>query len=147
MAKIKRWNGNKLLARTARILTDFEPRIAAQLQNEIAKEQFQWPVTTLRKNGRIVEAGPRDIVDTGLLIESQTPGEVIGGGGGVVVLQIAWNAPYSGEVLRGGYLVGSLRDAYTAPARDWISPALMAQPPRRFFIARWKELASGNSPR
>lgn len=143
---VTQWNAEKLLRRPARILTEYGPRIAFQTQQEISKDQFYWPVSTRRKNGRFVEAGNRDIVDTGTLLNSQTPPEVTSDKA-LSVLQIRWTAPYSGEVLRGGYVVGTLRNNYVAPPRDWITPALREQPLLPFFRERWAQLGQGNTRR
>jgi hypothetical protein len=144
--RIVRWNADRILKRPARILVDYGPRIAFQTQQEISKDQFQWPVATRRKNGRLVPAGLRDIVDTGTLLNSQTPPSVTSEEGRTV-LQIRWTAPYSGEVLRGGYLVGTLRNNYVAPGRDWITPALREQPFLPFFAERWAQLGQSNAGR
>jgi hypothetical protein len=144
--QVTEWNAVKLERRAARILVDYGPRIAFQTQQEISKEQFFWPVTTRRKNGRLIEAGKRDIVDTGTLLNSQTPPEVTNSGA-LSVLQIRWTAPYSGEVLRGNYLVGTARNNYVAPPRDWITPALREQPFVPFFRQRWRQIGQNNAGR
>lgn len=138
--KLTQWNADKLLARSAQILEDYGPRISFQLQQEIAKDQFEWPVPTRRKSGQFIPAGLRDIVDTGQLLNSQTPPQVTANGS-LSVLSIRWTAPYSGEVLRGGYLVGTVRNNYVAPGRDWITPALREQPFGKFFANRWRQLS------
>jgi hypothetical protein len=146
---VTKWNAEKLVRRPARILVEYGPKIAFQTQQEISKDQFPWPVTTRRKNGRIVEGGPgklRDIVDTGTLLNSQTP-PLVTNEGSLSVLRIRWDAPYSGDVLRGGYLVGTLRNNYVAPERDWITPALREQPLLPFFRQRWAQIAQGNAGR
>lgn len=137
----KNWNADRLLRRVPRrILDDYGPLISFQLQQEIATKQFDWPTVTVRKNGQIVQPGLRDIVDTGELIGSQSEPQIIEQQGRVS-LRIVWTAPYSGQVLRGNYLVGTVRNNYIAPARDWISPALKAQPFKPFFVARWAQIA------
>jgi hypothetical protein len=138
--RVTQWNADRILGRAAQILEDYGPRISFQLQEEIAKDQFQWPVPTRRKSGQFVPAGLRDIVDTGQLLNSQTAPQVTDDGG-LSVMTIRWTAPYSGEVLRGGYLVGTVRNNYVAPGRDWITPALKQQPFAPFFASRWRQLA------
>lgn len=142
MAKLRitKWNAERILQRSTQILEDYGPLISFQLQQEISKDQFDWPVPTRRKSGQFVPAGLRDIVDTGTLLNSQTNPEITSGAG-YARLQIRWTAPYSGEVLRGGYIVGTLRNNYVAPARDWITPALQQKPFLPFFAQRWKALA------
>lgn len=142
VVQFSQWNGDRLTRRLPRrILEDYGPTISFQLQQEISTPQFPWPVTTLRKSGELVPAGNRDIVDTGELLTSQKAPEVADSERGAQ-LQIVWTAPYSGEVLRGGYLVGTTRTNYLAPERDWITPALEAQDPAKFFVARWRQLGS-----
>lgn len=143
--QIKQWNADKLLARATQILEDFGPLVAFQSEQEIAKEQYTWPVTTRRKNGQVVTS-PRDIVDTGRLINSATPPEV-SSAGGRSALRIAWTAPYAYEVLKGGYLVGTTRQNYVAPERDWISRTYRQlqvdgeRPFLPFLVRRWNQLA------
>lgn len=136
--RITRWRQEQILAKVPRILNEYGPLIGFQLQQEISKEQFDWPVPTRRKNKQFVPKGLRDIVDTGELLNSQTPPSVTGNS-----LKIVWAAPYSKAVLDGGYLVGTLRASYIAPSRDWITPALREKPLLPFLVQRWQQLASG----
>jgi hypothetical protein len=136
--RVTQWRAERIIAKVPRILNEYGPLIGFQLQQEISKDQYDWPVDTRRKSGRLVKAGKRDIVDTGELLNSQTPAEVEGG-----TLTIRWGAPYSLEVLEGGYLVGTLRNYYVAPGRDWITPALREKPLLPFLVERWQQLASG----
>jgi hypothetical protein len=156
---LTKWNAEKLLARSTQILEDFAPIIAAEAKTQITTVKWNWPNSTLRfrslfqggktvktkyGTGVIIPKGQRDIVDTGFLLSSQQAPQVSGNS-----LSIVWTAPYAGEVLRGQYpdpyfspisreLVGP---AGPKPPRNWIEGAFQAQPPRRFFVARWKELA------
>jgi hypothetical protein len=136
--RVTQWRAERIIAKVPRILNEYGPLLGFQLQEEISKDQYDWPVDTRRKSGRLVKAGKRDIVDTGELLNSQTPAEVEGG-----TLTIRWGAPYSLEVLEGGYLVGTLRNYYVAPGRDWITPALREKPLLPFLVERWQQLASG----
>jgi hypothetical protein len=156
---LTKWNAEKLLARSTQILEDFAPIIAAEAKTQITTVKWNWPNSTLRfrslfqggktvktkyGTGVLIPKGQRDIVDTGFLLSSQQAPQVSGNS-----LSIVWTAPYAGEVLRGQYpdpyfspisreLVGP---AGPKPPRNWIEGAFQAQPPRRFFVARWKELA------
>jgi len=130
------WDLDKLETRIAQILEDYGPLISFQLQEEISKDQYDWPVDTLRKSGQFVEAGERDIVDTGRLLNSQTPPEIKGSR-----LTIRWTAPYSKAVLEGNYLVGTVLSNYLAPERDWITPALRKRPLLPYLVQRWNQLA------
>lgn len=141
MAKLLRWRGKQIAARPRQILGDYGPLISFQLQEEIATEQFNYPVPTVRKNGNLIPAGKRDIIDTGLFLNSQTNPEITSGRG-YSILNVKWTAPYSGAILQGGYLVGTVRNNYIAPPRDWITPALRKRPLLPYFATRWKALAT-----
>ena len=143
----KSWKSDRLLRKLpSQIMTDYGPRIAAQCQQEIAAPQYRWDHYTKRKSGQEVRPGLRNIVDLGGLIESQTDPAVTEAPGRVK-FEISWPAQnpetgqyYSRLVQEGGYLVGTTRNAYIAPERDWIKRALAKQSPMQFFVARWKEL-------
>lgn len=136
------WDIAKLEKRVDQILENYGPLISFQLQEEISKDQFEYTndagerVVTRRKNRQVV-GSPRDIVDTGQLLNSQTNPEV---GGGVLTIQ--WRAPYSLAVLRGGYTVESQRGNYTAKPRDWITPALREQPFKPYVLRQWRQLSN-----
>jgi hypothetical protein len=160
--ELKEWNAEKLLARSTQILEDFAPIIAEEARRQITTVKWNWPNPTLRfqslnqggtrvsgtnKAGRswsgvLIPAGNRDIVDTGGLLRSQQAPQVSRNS-----LTIAWTAPYAGRVLAGGnygsYVnpVGNTVDVGQRPPRNWIEGAFQAQPPRRFFVDRWRELA------
>lgn len=133
--------------RTKEFLFEFGPIIGFQLQQEIRAEQFPWPTVrgdgrpliTYRKNGEEVTT-PRNIVDTGTLVKSQTRPKILLQGE-EVQLQIQWTAPYSKQVLEGGYLIGTMRNAYLAPQRDWISPAIQKTDPLAYMQRRFSMLS------
>lgn len=157
--EVTQWNAEKLLARSTQILEEFAPIIAAESRRQLTTQKWTWPSATLRfrslyqggdtvktryGTGVLIPKGKRDVVDTGFLLNSQTPPVVKNGS-----LSIEWTAPYSGQVLRGSY-----PDPYFSPVtrrqvpapgpkppRNWIEGALTAQPPRPFFFRRWRELS------
>jgi len=137
--RITRWNADKLLQRIPVILANYGNKLTPLLQESIKATIYDWPVATRRKvgvySGKFVPAGLRDIVDTGTLLRSQSAPQLTKN-----TLTIRWSAPYSGEVLRGDYMVGTNRDAYIAPERDWITPVLKAEEPMRFFVAEWRRI-------
>lgn len=144
------WNADRLLRRVPRrILSDYGDVLGPQLQNEIAKPQFTWPNVTRRRNGRVVSS-PRDIVDTGQFIESQTDPVVRDSNTGVE-MTIGWTAPYAADIFNGVVgsefvnYSGSLKSFDQARERDWITPALEAQPFDTYFVQRWKELEGGGA--
>jgi len=141
------WNADRLMRRVPRrILEDYGDVLGPQLQNEINSSQFPWPRDTKRKNGRLVKAGKRNIVDTGEFADSQQDPQISEVDGGVS-MTIAWTAPYAKDIFFGDELdfVGKDGTIYTfdLPPRDWIKPALDAQPFDRYFVQRWKELDRG----
>jgi hypothetical protein len=133
------WNASQIFLKVPAILASYGGAVAPMLQETIKSKAYDYPVTSVRKvglySGKIVPKGKRDIVDTGELLNSQTEPEIKGN-----KLTIKWTAPYSKAVLDGGYLVGTVRDWYEAPSRDWITPVLEAKPPGRFFVQEWQKL-------
>lgn len=140
--RIVSWNADKLLKRVPVVLANYGNKVTPLLQESIKAKIYDWPVFTRRQvglySGRDVEKGNRDIVDTGTLLRSQTAPQLTENS-----LTIRWSAPYSGAVLQGGFLVGTLRNAYVAPERDWITPVLQAEPPMQFFAAEWRKIGGG----
>jgi len=106
--RITRWNADKLLQRIPVILANYGNKLTPLLQESIKATIYDWPVATRRKvgvySGKFVPAGLRDIVDTGTLLRSQSAPQLTKN-----TLTIRWSAPYSGEVLRGDYMVGTNR--------------------------------------
>lgn len=132
--RITEWNAPRIIAKVPRILREYGQVLGPQLQEEIRTKQFDYPVFTLRKSGERVNKGLRNIVDTGELLNSQSPPSVTAN-----TLVISWGADYSKEVLEGGYLVGTVRVNYVAPPRDWITPALRHKPLLPFLVERWQQ--------
>lgn len=140
--RVVSWNSDKLLRRVPVVLANYGNKIAPLLQDSIKAKVYDWPTATRRKvglfSGKLVPVGTRDIVDTGTLLRSQSAPRITANS-----LSIRWDAPYSGEVLQGGFLVGTLRNAYIAPGRDWISPVLRAENPVGFFVKEWRKIGGG----
>lgn len=143
MAKVRitQWNAQALLDLVPQVLQAYGEKVAPMLQEQIKAKKYEYPVPTMRKvgvySGKFVPKGKRDIVDTGALLKSQQAPQVSDS-----TLRIKWTEDYSGEVLRGGYLVGTVRVNYVAPPRDWITPVLEAVPPEKFFAEEWRRLAN-----
>jgi len=143
--RITRWNAEALLGLVPQVLQAYGEQVAPQLQDSLKAVRYEWPLTTdqggdivtYRNNGERVRS-PRNIFDTGELARSQTPPQVTSNS-----MRIAWTAPYSGEVLRGGYIVSRRNGNYIAPGRDWITPVVQATPPEKFFVEEWRRLAQG----
>lgn len=151
------WNAERILAKAPKALEQLGPVLGEEAQRQIQAVQYDWPNPTLRftslgmggkpgsRGGVRIEAGPRDIVDTGVLLRSQTPPRVTLTNIGAD-LTIQWNAPYSGLVLRGGdygtYVnpVGAIVDVGVKPGRNWIAKTYQAQPVGRLFAEAWQQL-------
>ena len=118
------------------------PTTAAGARNT---RQFKAAAADKQGRGLWIKEGPRDIIDTGVLLRSQTPPRVTLTNIGAD-LTIRWNAPYSGVVLRGGdygsYVnpVGAIVDVGVKPGRNWIAKTYQAQPVGRLFAEAWQQL-------
>ena len=133
--KITKWNAKAILANGPRIMKDYSVYIGAQAQEEMLTAQFFYPVDTKRKSGAFIKAGKRDIYDTGELIQSQT--ESVRGN----TIFISYSAPYASDVFKGGYEVRRGKEtSYTAPPRDWMTPALNNKPLLPFLVERWNKI-------
>ncbi len=87
----------------------------ARFQAALTRPVYDWDLgNTIRSNGQVA-GSPRNIVDTGLLRQSNT-GPIIKG----LRAEFRWTAPYSVAVHEGARLVnGTL-----LPARPWTSAVL-----------------------
>lgn len=149
MAKIVRWNADKILAKVPKVLKDYGDLAATEAVTQITTQQWYWPHSTLRFQSRLmggkqeglgvrIPDGDRDIVDTGRLLESQSAPVVANNS-----VTITWNAPYAMRVLTGGdygeYFNpnGALVRA-GGPARNWIRATYEALPPRQIFLDIWR---------
>ena len=128
--RITQWNADTFQRRARAILDAYRPRMNEQLRQEIQRSQFSWPRETRRRNGQRV-GSPRDIVDTGAFLGSQRSYRTA-----PLQLRYAWGG--SGGVNYAGII---LRGKANYPARDWISPALVALPPGTFFANEWRRLS------
>ena len=129
--KLTGWNAMQLKLRIPAIMTAYGMVLDQQLKEEIKSVQFTWPRETKRKN-RSVVSSPRDIVDLGGFLRSQRPDRP-----DATTLRFTWNTPYAPLILT-GY---TTKKGTVVPGRDWIKPALEAQPLDRFFAAEWRKLA------
>jgi hypothetical protein len=80
-----------------------------QCKAEIQADKWEWDGLTQRSTGEIV-GSPRDIVDTGALLDSQ---EIIYRGANYAVIE--WSVDYAGEVHEG---------TPDKPGRPWTKTAL-----------------------
>jgi hypothetical protein len=129
--RLQGWNATQLKLRIPAILTAYGKAIDAQFKEEIRTVQFPWPRRTYRKNGTIEES-PRDIVDLGNFLRSQRRDRI-----DATTLRFSWNVPYANLIFTGF----TTSRGNVCPPRNWIKPALDAQPLDRFFADQWKALA------
>lgn len=125
------WNTTQLKLRIPVILTAYGKTIGDEFKEQIKTVRYPWPRTTERKNGATV-GSPRDIVDLGGFLRSQRRERL-----SATELRFTWNVPYARLILTGYETKGGT----FCPPRDWIRPALEAQPLDRFFAAQWRALA------
>lgn len=135
--KLTGWNATQLKLRVPAILTKYGTVLDKQLKEEIQTAQFSWPRQTKRRNGATVSS-PRDIVDVGGFLRSQRRDRP-----SATQLRFTWDAKSkSGFAYAPLILTGYTTSKGTVvPGRNWIKPALEAEPLNRFFAAEWKRLA------
>lgn len=109
-------------------LLAYSQLLEGQFTKEIGTRQFEWPTDTMRgaynkKSRETIQAGRRDIVDTGMFRSSIQRSSLQAG----AKYRFTWNVPYSAAILK-GYRTGR---GNQMPARDWITPALKKLPPLR----------------
>lgn len=135
--KLTGWNANQLKLRVPTILTKYGSVLDKQLKDEIKTAQFNWPRQTQRRNGAIV-GSPRDIVDLGGFLRSQRRDRP-----SATQLRFTWDAKSKGgfayaPLILTGYTTSK---GTVVPGRNWIRPALAAEPLERFFAAEWQRLS------
>ena len=99
-----------------------------QFKVEIATPKWDWPRSTKRKNGSTVSS-PRDIVDEGILLASQSPPQF---DSSAFAAMWDWDVQYSAIVHQGN---GS-----NVPARPWTETAMQAKNWEQILEQKWGEL-------
>jgi hypothetical protein len=102
---------NEAIAESFEVTVD---AFAEQCQIEITSDKWDWPRTTHRQNGEVVES-PRSIVDTGELRDSQQEPEYLDDNTAV----IEWTSDHAKKVL-----LGEVENGFLKPGRNWIESAL-----------------------
>ena len=133
------WNAEALLARVPVILEAYSGVIGPELQKSIRAPVYQWYGKTVRKagdGGGLYMSGPfvtspRDIVDRGTFMRSQTARVSEDGRS----LSVVWDPvnPDNGEHYGADLLL----------SRDWITPVQRRYPFRPFFVQQWRALDGG----
>lgn len=92
----------------------------ARFQAALSAPVYDWRtgVTTIRSNGQAV-GSPRNIIDTGLLRQSNTGPQIDG-----LKVRYAWTTEYAAAVHEGAVL----RNGTILPARPWTSAVLGTEP-------------------
>lgn len=85
---------------------------------------YDWIGETKRRNGEIVNA-PRNIIDTGALIESKAIARSSTGNS----VEFSWDVPYAAAVHEGC----TLRNGTELPARPWTKKAIEISDPSYVF--------------
>lgn len=137
--QLKEWNGDKLLARTEKVLEQLGPIYAAEADRQITSIKWFWPNTTVRRFSREVVKGPgdRNIVDSGKLLQSRQAPQVSNN-----AMTIVWSADYALNVAIGKYgtYPGARGEPVQPPniARNWIDATLRELPAARLFAEKWR---------
>ena len=154
--RFKSWNANRIEAKVASTLRRAGDLYTEETLAQMANPIWPWNWDTLRETsllmggeteaglpGVIVRAGPRDIVDTGELMDSITPPQVTQDKG-AAKLSIVWTAPYARKVLEGGVygsyvnVRGAIVNVGQRPGRNWIQAAYNSKPPAQVFADIWR---------
>jgi hypothetical protein len=131
--RLTSFRGDDFIRRVPFILTAYGKALDGALRDEIKSVRYGWPGPTLRQNGEI--AGTiRDIVDTGAFLRSQRRRRI-----NVTTIRFEWGG--SGGVTYAGFIFQGI-EKRNYPPRDWIKPALEAQPIGEFFRREWARLAA-----
>jgi hypothetical protein len=135
--QLKEWNAEKLLARTEKVLQQLGPIYAAEADRQITSVKWFWPNQTVRRFSREVVGSPRDIVDSGTLLQSRQEPQVQNN-----AMTITWQAPYALNVAVGRYgsYTNSFGESVQPPqvARNWIGATYQALPALEVFAERWR---------
>ena len=105
----------------SKAMSSYSKELDQKLDHQFFNSKWEWPRLTRRRNGQIV-GSPRNIIDTGELLNSkQGPTPVYGG---KIGRRWTWNTPYA-SLVKNGYIS---RTGEIVPARDWIRAALRELP-------------------
>ena len=143
--KLTGWNSTQLKLRVPAILTAYGKVLDQELKQSIKTVQFpldrDWGRSTRRRNGQTIGPGKRDIVDLGGFLRSQRRDRP-----DATTLRFTWEAKSKGGFAYAPLiLLGYTTNRGTVvPGRNWIKPALEAQPLDRFFAAEWRKLANNS---
>ena len=127
-------NRVKIGNRAQEALDAYAKELDEILDRQFTDEKWEWTGRiTRRRNGQDV-GSPRDIIDTGRLLNSKTGPTKGGLGANYAMRRWVWDAPYAQAVLYGtgsGHL-----------PRNWVKASL-DELPMRAYIAKWLKQNKG----
>ena len=113
-------NTQVIESKLSKAMAAYSKEIDQNLDHQFFDSKWEWPRLTRRRSGRTV-GSPRDIIDTGELLNSKQGPTPIGG---KIGYRWTWNTPYA-SLVKNGYIS---RTGEIVPARDWIKAALRELP-------------------
>lgn len=133
-------------AAVERAFSRFAEEYGEYLNSFLTEPVRPYPRETVRENGEVV-GSPRDVVDTGELVES-FEAEVVTAGGGFfgrlfgrgasAAIEFKWNAAHAEFVYMGWNAEGNK----PVPPYPWVAIAEAQQPPQEFFARILREEVS-----
>lgn len=153
----KEWNALKIIGKVDQVLEKAGAVYAEQATTVMSNPLWDWDWDTLRfesllmggerkpgSRGVVVNAGKRDVVDTGKLLDSIT-GPTVSSRQYRSTMAVGWTAPYAKLVAYGGYYGPGYRNpdgVWTPlgnrPARNWVEKTFELNPADRVFADIWK---------
>lgn len=146
--RVTAWHADQLQARLGEAVLQYGEILDEQMRLELTARKWIWPERTLRfrsalmggtpqpRGGVLIDAGARDIVDTGRLLASQQLEYTATGG-----FRLSW-AAYALNVVQGRYPryvnpEGVLATPEQVP-RNFIQSGLAAVPALPFIVQAWR---------
>lgn len=147
--RLTEWRGDELQARLSNAVLQYGEILDEQMRLELTARKWIWPEPTLRfrsllmggvpqKRGGIrIEAGARDIVDTGRLLASQQLEYTANGG-----FRLSW-VGYAQQVIEGVYPYYVNPQGYRVrhrleTRRNFVQSGLAAVPALPFIVQAWR---------
>jgi hypothetical protein len=111
---LARFNSEEILEAVHLAWQETVEEVEAANRTAIQSWRYEWPRSTYRQNGEVV-GSPRDIVDTGRLLESQYVQRKSS-----ETFELGWGVDYASEVHEGK----TLKSGAHLPARRWTQEAI-----------------------
>ena len=124
-------DNSALIKQADRALDAYAKALDPVLDDQFKQDKWNWPRVTRRRSGQVATS-PRDIIDSGELLNSKV-GPTKGQGNAYVgVRKWVWTSPYA-SLVKNGFISST---GASFPARDWIKAAL-TELPFAAFVARY----------